>query len=245
MVGISYGEPEKGAQFLLESNYADQTFALWKSLEEKGYIVNTDDARENIYPLFWYRSTHTTQIVEEENISLAGMEDNTRASIVICPLQKQLHSFCRCWDESRYSFLIPKNQKDPSPAFKLLKDIILDPTLVDSILSSDIASFWRSLFPLTSSADLRTSAKETLIPADAGFVYTPSDSSLLQKGIGYAFNGNRFSYSDIGIFTLETSEDWLRFDEQLENLKAMYHEEGIDEMIAEANEQLAQFRSVP
>ena len=72
MVGISYDEPEKGAQFLLESNYANQTFALWKSLEEKGYIVNTDDARENIYPLFWYRSTHTTQIVEEENISLAG-----------------------------------------------------------------------------------------------------------------------------------------------------------------------------
>ena len=39
--------------------------------------------------------------------------------------------------------------------------------------------------------------------------------------------------------------DWLHFDEQLEALKVMYHEKGIDEMVAEVNEQLSQFRKQP
>ena len=265
MIGISYEEPEKGAQFLLESAYAEQIIAFWKELEEKGYIVNQDDLGEKnetgpTYPLVWYRSTNSTEIVKRPDTSFLSMEEGRTTTILICPLQEQLHSFCRsAWDESRYYFLIPKNQENLSLTFTFLNDMATDSSFAYGIMlglepsstrvqykfSSIVREFCDKTY-LEEPEQRFISAAQTTVPCDAGFVYTPSDAASLQKGVGFEYMnvyGNPFFNSNV--FTMNTSEDWLHFDERLETLKAMYHEEGIDEMVAEANEQLAQFRKQP
>ena len=255
MIGISYDEPEKGAQFVLESDYADQTLAFWKDLNEKGYIINTDHSKKEIYPLIWYQSTNSIDMAKKES-NIIGMEDGTDTSLLICPLEGQLHSVCRsAWDETRYSFLIPKNQTNLALTFQFINEMAEDPSFAAGIMLTDDSFF--TDYPLSPIArrfchetyftdpDQRfTSAEHAIVPQDAGFIYTPSDLSCLQEGIGFENRGG-ISGNDRYVFLMEASEDWLHFDERLEALKAMYHEEGIDEMVAEANEQLAQFRKQP
>ena len=253
MIGISYDEPEKGAQFVLESDYADQTLAFWKDLNEKGYIINTDHSKKEIYPLIWYQSTNSIDMAKKES-NIIGMEDGTDTSLLICPLEGQLHSVCRsAWDTSRYSFLIPKNQTNLALTFQFINEMAEDPSfaagimltddsfLPDYVLSPIARSFCHETFFIDPD-QRRVSAENTVLPQDTGFIYTPADSANLQKGIAFEYSGG-VSHFDSTAFLMETSEDWLHFDERLEALKAMYHEEGIDEMIAEANEQLTQFRS--
>ena len=226
MIGISYDEPEKGAQFVLESDYADQIFSFWKDINEKGYIINADYSMRNISPLIWYYSTNSVEVIQQE-IRLPGMVDEKEsAPILICPLEEQLYSVCRsAWDASRYSFLIPKDQTNLALTFQFLNEMAANSPFIDP--------------------DQRfTSAEHATVPQDTGFIYTPSDPLRLQQGIGFEYLSGIYSF-DSRVFLMETSEDWLHFDERLETLKAMYHEEGIDEMVAEANEQLAQFRKRP
>ena len=191
---------------------------------------------------------------KESNI--IGMEDGTDTSLLICPLEGQLHSVCRsAWDETRYSFLIPKNQTNLALTFQFINEMAEDPSfaagimltddsfLPDYVLSPIARRFCHETY-FTDPDQRFTSAEHAIVPQDAGFIYTPSDLSCLQEGIGFENRGG-ISGNDRYVFLMEASEDWLHFDERLETLKAMYHEEGIDEMVAEANEQLAQFRKQP
>ncbi len=259
MVGISYDEPEKGAQFVLESDYANQILALWKSLKDAGYIFNSDDARSkdgtfSNAPLIWYQSTNSLDIVQRD-MRLPGMADEREsAPILICPLEEQLHSVCRsAWDTSRYSFLIPQNQTNLALTFQFINEMAEDPSFAAGIMLTDdsflpdyvLSPIARRFCHETYFIDpdqRRVSAENTVLPQDTGFIYTPADSANLQKGIAFEYSGG-VSHFDSTVFLMETSEDWLHFDERLEALKAMYHEEGIDEMVSEANEQLTQFRS--
>ena len=231
MIGISNENPEQGAQFVLESDYADQAFSIWKELENKNYIINEEDMRkdEEIKPLVQLHASTSADII------LA--EDRHGQTRLVCPLQEQLHAFCRsAFDEGmRYSLLVPQDQNNLSLTFQFLNDLASYPELYAKLLNyvGDIADYapdpnWHF-----------ASAEQTTVPTDAGFIYTPSDPSLLQQGVGFEYDKGAYSFPHV------LTMDWLHFDEQLEALKVMYHEKGIDEMVAEVNEQLSQFRKQP
>ena len=135
----------------------------------------------------------------------------------------------------RYSLLVPQDQNNLSLTFQFLNDLASYPELYAKLLNyvGDIADYapdpnWHF-----------ASAEQTTVPTDAGFIYTPSDPSLLQQGVGFEYDKGAYSFPHV------LTMDWLHFDEQLEALKVMYHEKGIDEMVAEVNEQLSQFRKQP
>lgn len=263
MIGISYEEPRNGAQFVLETEYATQVIEVWKSFQEKGYIINIDNTFEDIYPLFCLTTTTSMDILEEKSEYWQYRmveEDEMEQTILICPLQSELSLRCRsAWDENGYSFLVPKDQGNLALTFQFMNDVAQDTELaaVSSLkdkrfrlidgFAPSIRDFGAHkatycLYP----EERQKAAEHTMVPQDAGFMY---NGAGLQKQVSY-FDGVGFftkmpldtvAYSDL-VMSMSKAEDWEEFDERLETVKTMYHEAGIDEVLEDINTQLQAYR---
>lgn len=258
-IGISYEEPEKGVQCIFESNYCRDTLKSWQELVAKQYV--------QCYSYEEYEEYFGEKGFLESIMGMTIFSDDGREGEFACyPVQKTSYAYPihseRYLDPDYpyYQLLVPQSCMKQELVFQFLNDMASDRELAAQIHEiPDAVSY--PVFYLTPASGIKDAVGESSfldeplkenqqtqwqsyaslkeVPAQ-GFVFNEEPvqttiDKLMQLSSFYLGEENPFIELTSG------AANWDHYKQYIDDFVAELYDNGMQEVIDEANRQLAAY----
>ena len=255
-LGIAYDEPELGVQCVYESEYAKKMNQIWKEYFEAGYIGNRWDPADKetlfvrthvsyalrphdiqevywVYPLqeYGYSTNAWTDRRNPYNLELEvtkAAADKDSVYEFLCNLaEDQEFAQTICAQEVGYKFFTPMTQiMNPIGGASTLLNGFTEPQQENRSLIIEQYEKMKHC-PAPGFVFMRTEAIEEELQKIDRLIYAESDAGTVRYNvIGQMVSG---------------SMDWADYEKALDTFVQRLYEEGLEEVIEEANRQLKEY----
>lgn len=261
-VGISYEEPEKGAQCIFESDYAKEMDRLWEEFAEKGYLqIYTTQELQSKFPADWKQVDNQTPIMRVNYCySTKPYMPYMDEIYTVYPLEKEGHYAPNMLEHYFHQVLIPKESVNKDVTYQFMNDMSTDIELAQVVKGDMYEDGVNNLLTPTSTAQYqepkangpteeniekqKENYQSLLEPPLPGFAM---DTEKVKKQMAavrrlYKIKDNMI----IGIFSMTKescfSYGWAGHDEITDSFVQQMYDAGLQDIIDEANRQIEAYQ---